>query len=114
MSNEFRETIKDGYQKDTHWYKILSVINEAHNVNRAKLPFQRDEKGLIYQTESPKRLCIPPAATKAVLDAAHGANRHPGYTKLFHIVAESWYIQGLARTLQQYLKYCPLCQVYQT
>ena len=61
-----------------------------------------------------RRLCIPDAVVKDVLDIAHTAEGHLGFARCFERVSSSWYIKGLTRYLRDYLKHCPECLVYQT
>ena len=59
-----------------------------------------------------KRLCIPEAVVKDILEIAHTAAGHLGFARCFERVSSSWYIKGLTRYLRDYLKHCPECLVY--
>ena len=72
---------------------------------------------LIYHVDKAtgaRRLCIPQAVVKDVLDIAHTAEGHLGFARCYERVAHSWCIKGLSRYLRDYLKHCPECLVYQT
>ena len=61
-----------------------------------------------------RRLCIPDAVVKDILDIAHTAEGHLGFARCYDRVSSSWCIKGLTRYLRDYLKHCPECLVYQT
>ena len=72
---------------------------------------------LIYHVDKAtgiKRLYIPDAVVKDILDVAHTAEGYIGFTRCYERVASSWYIRGLSRYLRDYLKHCPKYLVYQT
>ena len=82
---------------------------------------ENDEEGsrnrLIFHVDKAtgvRRLCIPDAVVKDILDIAHTAEGHMGFARCYERVASSWCIKGLTRYLRDYLKHCPECLVYQT
>ena len=96
------------------------VPSPAGQAGRVPSPAEQAESSdgrLIYhvdKTTGVKRLCIPQAVVKDILDIAHSASGHLGFARCYERVSSSWYIRGLTRCLRDYLKHCPECLVYQT
>ena len=123
MSDEFRTRMLEGYRKDSAWKKVIEVLdkNEQKGNNAAKLPFFRDEKGLIWRVEdstgdhayTPQRLCVPEDCIRDFFDVAHSGG-HVGRNRCHEIISRQWFIKRLDRRLREYLRHCPECQLYQT
>ena len=130
MSEDFKSKIVKGYDIDPAWRKTLSVLyDEERREDAAKLSFVLGEavavsdppvaegrNRLVYHVEKStgvKRLCVPQATVKDVLDIAHTAG-HLGFARCYERVSQSWCIRGLTSYLRNYLKHCPQCLVYQT
>ena len=120
MDAAFRQKILNGYKAEAGWKRILDVLGTEDG---AHLPFSKGEHGLIFRLDGatgdhafvPRRLCVPDAVVKDVLETVHGGSSgHPGYAKCYERVSSAWYIRGLARQLRQYLKHCPECQLHRT
>ena len=129
MSNEFKQRLLEGYEQDPDYDRIIRVINSNDKIkdppqidhgqpvdsNKANLPFTRDEDGLIWHTASgAPRLCIPQNLIREVLEIAHTNVGHPGAARTFERAASSWYIRKLGHHVQEFVRHCPECLVYQT
>jgi len=122
MSPEFKQKLLDGYAADPAWQRVSKVLDINDSGGAVKLPFLRDNDGLIFRLDPTggtgdhalmsKRLCIPEPCIKDILEVVHGEG-HPGYQRCLQ-KASAWYIRNLARHIRQYLQHCPQCHIYQT
>ena len=53
-------------------------------------------------------LCIPPFVAPELLAIAHG-KEHLGFSRCHKIISRSWFIQGLTKVLQSFIRHCPQC-----
>ncbi len=87
------------------WQRVSKVLDTNDSGGAVKLPFLRDNDGLIFRLDltggtgdhalMPKKLCIPEACIKDILEVVHGEG-HPGYQRCLQ-KASAWYIRNLAR-----------------
>ena len=118
---ELREQIRQGYAQESAWQKVVKVLDANDHYEAAKLPFEKDEDGIIWRIDdktgdhafTPRRLCIPDACVKTFFDIAH-TDAHIGFAKCYEAISQQWYIRGLSRQLREYLRHCSKCQLYQT
>lgn len=59
------------------------------------------------------RLYIPPSVVPELLAIAHGEG-HPGFSRYHEIIFRSWFIRGLTKVLQSFIRHCPQCLAFQT
>ena len=59
------------------------------------------------------RLCISPSVAPDILAVAHGKG-HPGFSSCYEIISRSWYVRGLTKLLQAFIRHCPQCLALQT
>ena len=119
ISDELRDQITKGYQKEATWTRIQDTIKNA-KADGTKIPFHED-KGLLYLEEGhtlrhawqPRRLCLPKSVLKTIFHAVHG-DSHLGFHRCYEILASTYYIRGLTSSLKAYLAHCPQCQTNQT
>ena len=90
MNEDFKERIANGYQSDPSWIKILAVLNKEESYSNADVLGDIEETSdraitqapfcrLIYhidKTTGVKRLCIPNAMVKDILEIAYSASGH--------------------------------------
>jgi hypothetical protein len=79
MNPEFHEQVIKGHQADPRWSRVLAMLEAEATLlesERADLPYEKDNNGLLWSIETPtglRRLCIPRSVVKDVLKLAHGA-----------------------------------------
>ena len=52
-----------------------------------------------------RSLCITPSVAPKLLAIAHGKG-HPGFLHCYEIISWSWFIQGLTKVLQSFIRHC--------
>lgn len=119
MADDFKQRLKQAYQDDPNWQKLLEMLRKASTEPSEDekqvpgIPFLlRDE--LIYHVKDRWRLCIPPAMEKEIFEQAHDLSSHGGYHRCHDRLAHSFFIRHLSQHLRAYIAHCPSCQLNQT
>ena len=53
-------------------------------------------------------LCIPPSVAPNIIAIAHGEG-NPGFSCCYKIITRSWFIRGLIKLFQTFIRHCPQC-----
>ena len=118
MSDDFRIRLKEGYALDGPWTAIIETArkNSNHGINKAKLPFVIKDDLLYHidQNDGHERICIPDTVCAEVFRLAHDELGHPGYYRTHERLANTVHIRHMSKKLREFLKHCPLCQLYGT
>lgn len=75
-----------------------------------------DKSRLLYHVNrvtNVHRLCIPPSVASDILAIAYGEG-HPGFSRSYKIISRSWYVRGLTKLFQAFIRHCPQCLALQT
>lgn len=119
MTDEFKHRLKQAYQDDPHWQKLLEMLRKAsteHSEDEKEVPgipfLLRDE--LIYHVKDRWRLCVPPAMEKEIFEQAHDLSNHGGYHRCHDRISHNFFIRHLSQHLRAYIAHCPACQPNQT
>ena len=116
ISEEFRKRLRDGYENDKPWQRVLQMINDNDNLgqNAAKLPYRLIDSLLYFADEGRLRLCIPASVEKEVFQLAHDELGHPGYARTHERLTDGVYVLSMAKKLHEFIRHCPHCQMNQT
>lgn len=128
MSDEFKQRLKQAYQDDPHWQKLLEMLQKASTESSEPTEDEKDEKQvpgvpgipfllrdeLIYHVKDRWRLCVPPGMEKEIFEQAHDLSNHGGYHRCHDRLAHSFFIRHLSQHLRAYIEHCPSCQLNQT
>ena len=74
-----------------------------------------DKSRLLYHVNrvtNVHRLCIPPSVAPDILVIAYGKG-HLGFSRCYKIISRSWYVRGLTKLLQAFIRHCPQCLALQ-
>ena len=143
LFDQFYDKILKSYFENSVWKKIATMIknNDKLENNVVELFFSMQTNisieidaymksrsnfstntieiakfNLIYHTDKLtkfRRLCISESCIEKVMKIAHD-NNHSEFVRCFEIIAQTWYISNLTKTLKQYIKHCSKCFVLQT
>ncbi|KAI7082861.1 hypothetical protein KC356_g8025 [Hortaea werneckii] len=107
MNNGIMAQLLAAYQTDKHMSRVQSLLQSSPD----STSFQQDGNGLFYLDD---RLCILQALEGDIFQAAHDAQYHVGFHRLYLKVASQYFIRKLASWLRKYLRHCLDCQVLDT
>ena len=122
MAEEFKQRLKDAYQEDSQWKRILDMVKPPQQLHR-NAPIQKasegnsDEdatnrpqrhrfayrNGLIYyidEVDGRERLCIPSQFEKGIFELAHARQHHGGFHRTYDRITASLFIHHLTRRLK--------------
>jgi len=122
MDDDFKARLKQAYQDDTLWQRVLAVISgKRHDDEDPTRPMRGLrfllKDNLIYYWErqdGSERLCIPKALMHEIFEQAHDGFHHQGFNRTYDRVRASFFIRKLTKYLKIYIKYCPQCKINQT
>jgi hypothetical protein len=117
MSDEFKTSLKEGYQRDPQWKQVINDI-ESNNDKKEEatvLPYELGDDGLLYSPnlDGTRRLCIPASVIPIVFKLAHTShthdeNGHNGFEKSMQRL-HGLAIHKASKHLRQYIEGCPEC-----
>ena len=131
MSPAYKQQLRDAYQGDKKWKKVIKMLTEE----RERLREERAEESqvlkevtlkginfslnndLIYYrdvNDDRERLCVPKTLEKAIFQQAHDLHSHLKFQRTYEKIAGTYYMRHLTRRLKRYLLHCPECQLNQT
>ena len=142
LFDQFYDKILKSYFENSVWKKIATMIKNNNKLenNVVELSFNMQTSisieidaymksrsnsstntveiarfDLIYHTDKLtklRRLCIFESCIEEVMKITHD-NDHSKFVRCFEIIAQTWYIRNLTKTLRQYIKHCSKCFVLQ-
>lgn len=109
-----QQLIADGYHGSDLVAKIKAEIAAAEEEEGRDTDFvRRGELIVRCPTHTmPERIVVVPHsdAMREILKLFHDENCHIGRDRLYHAVAEHFFIPGLCNIVRDYVRTCPVCQ----
>ena len=113
IDEAFQRQLIAAYDTDKHLSRVKAMLQTAEPGGTS---FSVDEDGLIWidNDDEGKRLCIPRALEGDIFHAAHDAQFHVGFHRLYTRIRSQYYVRKLAGRLRKYLEHCHECQTLST
>ena len=116
MADELKTRLKQVYQNNKQWKRIFDLVHPQNGENNPPIPerlrFQYPN-GFIYYTneyDGRKRFCIPKTSKKKI-EFAYDKQNHGNFHKIYDKITVFIYVRKFSRYFQQYIAYCPECQL---
>lgn len=97
MSNDFKIWLKETYQRNKRWTRVLNVISKIENLTFERLRFVL-RNDLIYYVDDlndRERLCILKALRKKIFHLAHDEQSHSEFHRIYDQLIVFVYIRKL-------------------
>jgi hypothetical protein len=115
MDPQLKRILVRNLPKDRHLGRIYrdleSMLNSPGDPTKNGFKLDSASKLLYMVRGNSERLCIPEAAHKLVLTAAHDHKGHPGIQKTQDRLRRTVYINKLRSLVESYVLACPVCNV---
>ncbi len=116
LLQEFKNKIKEGYKTKLFQQKVLKMLVDKNNPSQYLL--FKVYKRLIYYSaidSLPIQLYILQSIIYLILEQAYNKSNYIGYSRIFNILIQQFYICRMSKILYSYLYYyfkCLLFQIY--
>lgn len=120
LSDDFKNRLRNAYESEPHWQRILAMLKGAASDDLDALNSTNHLRGINFVTREDllyfvdpitqaEKLCIPSSMQQEVFEMAHDRHLHQGYHRAYERIQSSMFIRKLAKNLRKYIRYCPAC-----
>ena len=133
MSDDFKVKLKEAYEKDEQWKKVLDLVKPSSDPTTAEpeqepvsaspaepeptvgIRFKYRNELLYYINfdDGRERLCIPIIMKQQIFHLAHDQQHHGEYHRIYERIIPSVYIRHLTKHLRAYINHCSICAINQ-